>query len=85
MAQCLSLNGQYLVIDSTPVDQCTGFIALNRADYQQFVTVTNENSLVKVFSTFEKENFGVGFGGVLALFVAGLIVGIITNLIRKAR
>lgn len=85
MAQCLSTNNGYIAIDSTPVNQCSGLIALNQADYQTFVNVANENSLVKVFSTFEVENFAVGFGGVFALFAVGFIVGVITNLIRKAR
>jgi len=68
------------------LDGCTGYILLTPEDYTQI----NETLLGLDVATFFGGNFdadvaGVGFLGVVSLFVTGLGVGLIINMIRKLR
>lgn len=68
---------------------CSQFSAANeclKLEYVQGEVLTaSEVASVRVFSQFDSEMFQVGFGGVIALFAAGFIIGIIINIIRKAK
>jgi len=68
---------------------CSQFSAANeciRLEYVEGAVLTaSEVATVRAFSQFDSEMFQVGFGGVIALFAAGFIIGIIINIIRKAK
>ncbi len=69
-------NKDRLKLDYVTPEQCTEFLVFTKSEIESINLVLNGG--------FSSEAFGVGFGGIISLWIIGLTTGIIISIIRKS-